>query len=48
MKKIKIPLNAYFSFLDPNFNRNTGNTKLSEEEKLINSNRKYFNHIGLA
>ena len=48
MKKITIPL-EFFIQLEDNYAKSDKKcTMLTKEDVVINANKKYFNHIGIA
>ena len=48
MKKVKIPLEFLFKLFGDELGVKSTFEKDTESEKIIEQNKKYFNHIGLG
>ena len=48
MKKVKIPVEMLFKFFESGIADRQQSERDLKIEKIIDSNKKYFNHIGLA
>ena len=48
MKKIKIPIEILFKLFGNNVSANNDSKKGSNADRIIEKNKRYFNHIGVA